>query len=64
MKIKDLKKGDLFTINAIPEPRKNQVYIRGEYDKSNKTYSCTRYDDMNNERFYKGDKPVFVSFTF
>lgn len=64
MELKDLKKGDYFTLKEITEPKETQVYIKGEYDKSSKTYSCCKFDDTNNEKFYKGSKNVFTEFTF
>lgn len=62
--IKDIKKGEYFTLTNIAEPTDSQVYIRGEYDKATKTYSCCKFSDMNAERFFKGNKQVFVGFTF
>lgn len=64
MKIRELKKGDFFTIKAIDEPRESQVYVRGEYDRSEKKYSCYKFSDVCSERLFKGDKEVFVDFTF
>lgn len=64
MKVKELKKGDFFTKKAITEPRESQVWIRGEYDKSEKAYECYRFDDVNTYCLMKGTKEVFVDFTF
>ena len=60
--VKDLKKGDFFTIKEIEYPRENQVYVRGEYDRSSKTYSCYKFSDVNYERFFKGEKVVYTDF--
>lgn len=62
--LKELKKGDWFTLKDIEYPKESQVYIRGEYDRSSKTYSCIKWNDMNEERFFKGTKKVFTEFTF
>ena len=62
--LKELKKGDWFTLKEIEFPKESQVYIRGEYDRSSKTYSCIKWNDMNEERFFKGTKKVFTEFTF
>lgn len=62
--LKELKKGDWFTLKEIEFPKESQVYIRGEYDRSSKTYSCVKWNDMNEERFFKGTKKVFTEFTF
>ena len=58
-RIADLKKGEYFTLfNGSP------VWVRGEYDRSSKKYSCYRFDDVCHERFYNGSKLVFVDFEF
>ena len=62
--LRELKKGDWFTLKDIEYPKESQVYIRGEYDRSSKTYSCIKWNDMNEERFFKGTKKVFTEFTF
>jgi hypothetical protein len=64
MIIKELKKGDFFTLKPIETPSENQVYIRGDYDKSSKSYSAVKFSDMNAERFFKGTKEVYTGFTF
>lgn len=64
MKIKDIKKGEFFTLKQIDNPTEKQVYVRGEYDRSEKKYECWRWDDICSTRLYKGDKEVFVDFTF
>ena len=62
--IKELKQGDMFTLKEIEFPKESQVYVRGEYDRSSRTYSCTKWNDCNAERFFKGTKTVFTDFTF
>lgn len=42
MTVKQLKQGEYFTRKPIAEPKENQVYIRGEYDRSTKKYICTK----------------------
>lgn len=64
MKLKDLKKGEYFTLKPIADPKENQVYIRGEYDRSEKKYDCGRFDDISYSRLLKGDKEVYTDFTF
>lgn len=63
-KIKDLKVGDYFTLKDYEEPKESQVYVRGEYDRSSKTYSCCKFSDIAAERFFKGDKEVYIDFYF
>ena len=63
-KLNELKKGEYFTLKDIEEPTDSQVYIKGEYDRSSKTFSCVKFSDSNSERFIKANKDVFVGFTF
>ena len=60
-KIKNFKKGDYF---KLQDKETAAVYVRGEYDRSTKKYSCYRYDDVAVERFFRGDKKVYVDFEF
>lgn len=64
MKIKELKKGDFFTKKPVDIPRASQVWIRGEYDRSQHLYECTRFDDISEIRYLKGTREVFIGFTF
>ena len=59
-----LKKGDWFTLKPIANPKDSQVYEKGDYDRSEKKYSCGRRDDISYERMLKKDTPVFVDFTY
>lgn len=64
IKIKDLKKGEYFTLKPIEFPKDTQVYVRGDYEHSLKKYSATKFSDLCSERFFKGDCLVYVGFTF
>ena len=64
MTIKELKKGEFFTLKPIAEPKESQVYIRGDYDRSEKKYECIKFNDMNEYRYYKGEKEVYTDFVF
>lgn len=59
-KIKDLKKGEFIKRKADS----NKVYIKGDYDRATKSFSCVEYEDINHEIFIKADKIVFYGFTF
>ena len=61
IRLKDVKKGDFFRVKNTPNA---PVWVRGEYERNEKKYSCYKYDDVNHEAFYKGDKLVFVDFEF
>jgi hypothetical protein len=37
------------------------VYIRGEYNRSKKRYSCVDYDDLSREIFLKADEVVVTA---
>lgn len=64
MKLKDLKIGEYFTLKPIEEPTENQVYIRGEYDRTERKYDCGKFSDISFSRLLKGDKEVYTEFTF
>lgn len=64
MTIKELKKGDYFTFKEIEYPKDSQVWVRGEYDRSSKKYSCYKFNDMNHESFKKGTTKVYTEFIF
>ena len=64
MKLKELKQGDFFTLKPIAEPKDSQVYIRGEYDRSLRKYTCGKFDDISVCRNFSGDKEVYTEFCF
>lgn len=64
MTIKDLKKGDWFTLKPIAEPKENQVYIRGDYDRSEKKYECGKFSDISYCRMLKPSTEVYTDFIF
>lgn len=62
--LKDLKKGEWFTLKPIEEPSENLVWVRGDYDRETKTYGIYKWSDINHESFKKGTTKVYVGFTF
>ncbi len=64
MKIKDLKIGEFFTIKPLEYPKESQVYIRGEYDRTEKKYDCGKFDDISCSRMFSGNKEVYTDFVF
>ena len=66
MKLKDLKSGEYFVLKSLDgkTPKESQVYIKGEYDRSEKKYLCGKFCDISYSRYFKGDKEVFTDFTF
>lgn len=64
MKIRELKKGDFFTRKPVGEPKESQVWIRGDYDRSQGKYECVRFDDANRFAYLKGNTEVHTDFVF
>lgn len=62
--VKDLKKGEWFTIKPIAYPLDRQVYIRDEYDRSSRKFACGRCDDISYFREFKGDRIVYTGFIY
>lgn len=59
-KIKELKRGEFFKRSEHAQ----RVYIKGDYDRATKSFSCIAYDDINQEIFIKANKEVFIDFIF
>lgn len=59
--IDNVKKGDFFKLSDKPN---GKVYVKDEYDRSEKAYWCYEYYDVNSGRFFKKGKKVYVGFTF
>lgn len=66
MKLKDLKKGDFFTLKSHGEKHvtDSQVYIKGEFDRTEKKYDCGRCDDISYSRYFDGNKTVYTDFVY
>lgn len=64
MTVKDLKKGEYFTLKPISEPTEKQVFIRDEYDRTEKKYIAIRFDDICACRLLKPSTVVYTDFTF
>lgn len=63
-KIRNLKRGEYFTLRPISHPKENQVYIREDYDRYEQKYECIKFSDMCKTRYFKGDKKVYTHFIF
>jgi len=57
--IRNVLKGEFIRFTA-----NGPVYVRDDYDRESKTFSCYKFSDVNSFRNVKGDKSVFVGFTF
>lgn len=64
MTVKQLKKGEWFTLKPISEPKESQVFVRGEYDRTEKKYECGKFSDISYSRLLKGDTEVYTDFVF
>lgn len=64
MKVKELKKGEYFTLKPIEEPKESQVYIRGKYDRICKKYECGKFSDISYSRLLNGETEVYTDFIF
>lgn len=61
VKLNKLKQGDYFKLNPTETA---PVWVRGEYDRFGKRYSCHHFDDVNHESLMKGDRNVYIDFEF
>lgn len=57
--LKDVKKGDLVRLR-----KDGGVYIRGDYDRETKRYELTKWDNASAASYYRGDRTVYIGFTF
>ena len=60
VKLSAVKKGEFIKRKA--DARK--VYIRGEFDRTEKKYRCDDWDDISRDVLLKGETMVFVGFDF
>lgn len=54
VKIKEVRPGHMFRFTFT-----GPVWVRDEYIRGSKKYSCYKYDDVNKETFLKGDRMVY-----
>lgn len=59
--IRELTKGEFF---RFTQSDMAPVWVRGEYSREAKKYSTHRFDDVNHERLLRGNRVVWVGFTF
>lgn len=59
--IKELKKGEYFTLKEIEYPEEKQVWVRDEYDHSEKAYMIHNFADTCKWKYLKGNKKVYDS---
>lgn len=64
MKVRELPKGAYFARKPTSTPSAKQVFIRGDYDRSQRKYECVCFDDANRFIYLKGDAEVYTDFVF
>lgn len=62
--LKNVKNGDYFTLRPIEYPKYSQVYVRCDYCRAEKKYEVYKWYDVNDFRFMRGDRIVYVDFIF
>lgn len=68
--LKNVRKGEFFTLtnnvkyNEDGEVLSKYVYVRDAYDRESKKYEVYKFDDVNDYRFIKGTRIVYVDFNF
>tara|TARA_B100000963_G_scaffold351122_1_gene362282 strand:+ start:1519 stop:1707 length:189 start_codon:yes stop_codon:yes gene_type:complete len=62
MELRELKKSNIeyFKLNQFS----NTVWFINHYNREDKTYSISKFEDINAERFIKGTTQVFIDFDF
>ena len=59
--LKDIKKGEFF---RLTDSETATVYIKGDYDRSERKFEVSKFYDMNDFKFMNGTRTVFIGFTF
>lgn len=55
VEIRQVKKGEIFQFTPT-----GNLFVRGDYERSEKKFSYYAYDDVNHEGFARGTRKVFV----
>lgn len=64
IKVKDLKKGEWFTLKPIEQPRESQVFIKSDYDREERKYWATKWSDISDGKYLDGNRVVYTDFEF
>lgn len=60
-KIRNINMGQYF---RLKDTETAPVWVRGEYVRSEKKYSCTKFDDCNHEKLMKPTQDIYIGFEF
>ena len=63
-KIRDLKKDEYFTLRQFEEPKESQVWVMDGYDRAERKWYAYKFADVNDGRYFNGDKDACTGFTF
>lgn len=58
--LKEVKSDEFFILSA----NSKKVYVKAEYDRSERAYWCDEYEDICEGKYIKGNKLVIVGFTY
>lgn len=59
--VRAIRKSTLF---RLKDSGTAPVWVRGEYVRKVGRYSAYKFDDVNHERLFSGERLVFTGFTF
>lgn len=68
--LKEVRKSEYFTLtqkvkcNEDGEVLSKYVYVRSDYDRESKKYEVSKFDDINDYRYMKGTRIVWIDFIF
>lgn len=67
VRLKDVPKQSYFHRVSIKDGEfceHSVVYCKGEYDHSTRKWCCYKFEDICNDRLFKGEERVTIDFTF
>lgn len=64
VKLSTLRRGEYFIKKRVLFPSDSQVWVRGEYDRTERKYEIYRFDDVNRTAYLRGDTQVYTDFIF
>lgn len=66
--VKEVRRGEYVTFKFFDDSREDVperlVWVRGDYDRSSRTYSFYKYSDVNHEIFRRGGCACFTDIMF
>lgn len=64
MTVKQLRKGTYFRVVKKNGTVGKTVYVKGDYDRSDKRYCCTKFSDISSSKGMKSTQKVTTDFIF